>query len=164
MGKLISWVAVILLLAVVPFGSWYYLKGGLDYRKKALSELIVKDSIPSSIDSLHLLSGKTTVLSFSTDSASRIVFASLLKQFEKTPGFQVMNIDTMTSDGSFLFSRNEDFSRFMATYEGKNFVLVDTSLNIRNSYSQSDEEIRKLIEHVAIVIPRQKESDIQLKK
>jgi hypothetical protein len=70
----------------------------------------------------------------------------------------------MTSDSSFLFSRNEDFSRFMATYEGKNFVLVDTSLNIRNSYSQSDEEIRKLIEHVAIVIPRQKESDIQLKK
>ncbi|MBK6785648.1 MAG: hypothetical protein IPG79_19310 [Saprospiraceae bacterium] len=62
MRKLISWIAVGILLIFVPLGSWFYLKQGLDYRKNALEELKPKDNLDSIPDSLNVFKYKTTLL------------------------------------------------------------------------------------------------------
>ena len=44
------------------------------------------------------------------------------------------------------------------------FALTDAKQKIRNTYRFNDAEIVKLIEHTAIVLPREKEKDIVLKR
>ena len=41
---------------------------------------------------------------------------------------------------------------------------MDTAMRVRNVYDNDAESIKKLVEHIAIVLPRQKESDIEMKK
>ncbi|MCE2788828.1 MAG: hypothetical protein LW630_02815 [Saprospiraceae bacterium] len=163
MAKWISWIALFLLLVVVPFGSWYYLKSGLDYRKKALSDLLPKDSISFNLDSLSIFRGNTTVLVLGQDTTSYQVIRTINKQFEKVPHFQCLFQDTAAaSDGFNILPQGyavEDLQKYQLGY-----LLIDTSAKIRNSYAASKHDVKKLIEHTAIVLPREKESDIELKK
>ena len=140
MGKLLSWIVLGLFLVVVPFISWYYLKEGLDYRKKALSELIAKDSISVELDSLQKLAGRTTLL---LNKSSKDV-TDLIPPIIHLPENYISQLRTKYADQS--------------------FILIDTSLFIRNTYKHDMDAVRKMIEHIAIVIPRVKESDIKMKQ
>ncbi|MBK8625848.1 MAG: hypothetical protein IPN86_09890 [Saprospiraceae bacterium] len=156
MGKLISWVAVLLLLVVVPIGSWVYLNKGLNYRKAALAELIPKDSISANLDTLDLLKGKVSLIILENSKTAEIVKA-LEDQFNNSQGFQIIYKDSMVGN-SFLpnsylgdfFNKEDDFS----------FALLDERMRVRNYYKNDIESVRKMVEHIAIVIPRPKETDI----
>jgi hypothetical protein len=159
MGKLISWVAVILLLGVVPIGSWVYLNKGLNYRKAALAELVPKDSINISLDTLKLLSDKTTLIVLRDKDTNEIVEA-IKDQFKNAQGFQVLYRDSIGGSNYLplgyaggYFIKDDNFS----------FVLVDTKLKVRNYYKNDIGSVKKMIEHIAIVIPRPKEADIEQK-
>lgn len=161
MGKLVSWVAVVLLLLVVPLGSWFYLNKGLNYRKGALAELIPKDSIAISKDTLKMLTGKTSVVVLKTDNKTEQFLADIQEQFKNTPHFQIIYRDSIPGN-SFL---PKDYLKInFLPYENQNFVLIDEKLRIRNSYTSELDQVRKMVEHIAITIPRPKESDIEMKK
>jgi hypothetical protein len=158
MGKLISWLLLGLFVVIVPLGSWFYLKKGLDYRKGALMELTAKDSIESSIDSLHLLIGKTSVIVLDSLVDADIT-AGIRDQFKNTPGFQVIFIN-----GSDETKWPKDYlGSFLSKYQDSGYMLIDTAGKVRNVYDNSDEGIKKLIAHTAIVIPRPVEADIKVK-
>lgn len=158
MGKFITWFFLILLVVVVPLGSWFYLKKGLDYRKGALSELAVKDVIEKSSDSLDLLYGKTSIIVIDTQIHENIL-GSIREQFKNTPGFQVLNA---VKDSTYSWPSGY-LGNVWIRYKESSFVLVDTAGNIRNVYASDSVSIKKLVEHTAIVIPRPKESDIKMK-
>lgn len=158
MGKLISWLLLGLFVVIVPLGSWFYLKKGLDYRKGALKELTAKDSIESSIDSLHLLIGKTSVIVLDSLVDADIT-AGIRDQFKNTPGFQVVYINGRDETQW----PNEYLNSFLSKYQGRGYMLIDTAGKVRNVYDNSDEGLKKLIEHTAIVIPRPVEADIKVK-
>lgn len=161
MGKLLSWIVLGLFLVVVPFISWYYLKEGLDYRIKALSELIAKDSISVELDSLKKLAGKTTLLLNKSSKDVTDLIPPIEEQFKNTQGFQIISFDTIPG----IIHLPENYLNQIRTkYADQSFILIDTSLFIRNTYKHDMDAVRKMIEHIAIVIPRVKESDIKMKQ
>ncbi len=161
MGKLLSWIVLGLFLVVVPFISWYYLKEGLDYRKQALRELSVKDSIKVELDSLGILRGNTTLLVVQTGKEVTDLLSPIQEQFKNTKGFQIISFDPTTG----IAHLPKDYlSQLRSKYTNESFILIDTSLHIRNIYTHDMDAVRKMIEHIAIVIPRVKESDIKMKQ
>jgi hypothetical protein len=158
MGKFISWLLLGLFVVVVPLGSWFYLKKGLDYRKGALQELIAKDSLERSIDSLGLIFGKTSIIVLDTLVDSSIT-SGIRDQFKNTPGFQVIHT---AGDHETQWPRPY-LESFFDKYDGSAYMLIDTSGKVRNVYENNDKELKKLIEHTAIVIPRPVEVDIKVK-
>jgi len=158
MGKLITWFFLIILVVIVPLGSWFYLKEGLDYRKGALLELTPKDSIPRDSDSLQIIFGKTSIIVIDSLVKNDII-EKIREQFKNTPGFQVSFI----SENSTSALPAEYLKDVWVRYAGNSFVLIDTAGNIRNAYKNDSLSIKKLVEHTAIVIPRPKESDIKMK-
>ena len=87
------------------------------------------------------------------------ITAGIRDQFKNTPGFQVVytNVDDETQwPGSYL-------KGFFDKYQGSAYMLIDTSGKLRNVYENTDNDLKKLIEHTAIVIPRPVEADIKVK-
>lgn len=160
MGKLVSWVAVILLLVVVPLGSWYYLNQGLNYRKTALSELHPKDSISLHQDTLNLLKDRTTLVVLDKNNTSSIIDA-VGDQFKNAQGFQVLHYDSTSTSDVIPFHYSNGF---FDTKQGYAFVLIDQDLKIRNFYKGDMVSVKRMIEHIAMVIPRPKEADIKQKQ
>lgn len=159
MSKLVSWIAVLLLLVIVPFGSWVYLSKGLNYRKSALAELKPKDSISIKLDTLNLFAGKTTLLVLQNQGSDEIVNA-IEEQFKNAQALQVLYKDS-TKLRSYV--PNNYLGGF---FEGRRefaFALIDKDLLIRNYYSLDIESVKKMIEHIAIIMPRPKELDIEQK-
>ncbi len=161
MGKLLSWIVLGLFLVVVPFISWYYLKEGLDYRKQALSELKVKDSIQIELDSLLILKGNTTLLVLQSGKEVTDLLHPIQEQFKNTQNFQIVSFDQTSG---FDYLPLGYLSQLKSKYNDESFMLIDTSLYIRNTYKHDMDAVRKMIEHIAIVIPRVKESDIKMKQ
>jgi len=161
MGKLLSWIVLGIFLVVVPFISWYYLKQGLDFRKNALMELTPKDSISYNTDSLDIITRKTTLLVLTNGEGISDIIPPILQQFKNTDGFQVLSYDSLPGIQQLP---DKYLSDVRSRYSDKSFILIDSALNIRNSYMHDMNSIRKMVEHIAIVIPRVKESDIKMKQ
>lgn len=161
MGKLISWIAVFLLLVVVPIGSWVYLNKGLNYRKAALSELLPKDSIDIRLDTLNLFVGKTSLVVLKNNASTTEVIKSLSEQFANTQGFQIVFKDSTDNN---LFTPAGYLNGYLAKDINNSFLLIDEKMKVRNVYKDDVASVKKMVEHIAIVIPRPKEADIEQKK
>lgn len=161
MGKLISWIALALLLFVVPFVSWFYLQKGLEYRKNLEREVVAKDSVRITEDTLHLLRGKTSVISFAGTVGGDKVVEGILQQFKDVPRFQILSGGAVADN---IAVPPGYFDALASRYAGKKYMLVDTSCRIRNIYMDNTEDIKKLVEHIAVVLPRKEEADIKIKK
>lgn len=162
MGKLVSWIALAFFVVVVPFISWYYLKLGYNYRKQILAEVKVKDSIDILLDSIDVFKAKTTVLILKRTDKSNNLSKGLLEQFKNMNGFQVASYDSLSTNTTIV--PNTYLTNLQSKYQGNSVLLIDTSLRIRNAYNDDPASIKKLIEHIAVILPRQKEADIKMKK
>lgn len=162
MGKLISWLALGFFVVVVPFISWYYLKQGYNYRKQILSEVKIKDSLDVTQDSMAYFKSKTTVLLLNRTEKSETLAKGLLEQFKKINGFQIASFDSLSSLTTIIPANY--IKSYQTKYANNSILLIDTSLRIRNAYNDDPESIKKLIEHIAVILPRQKEADIEMKK
>ncbi|MCB0659984.1 MAG: hypothetical protein KDC04_03550 [Saprospiraceae bacterium] len=155
-----SIIAIIVLAAltiVVPLGSWYYLKMGHDYRKEALKQLLPKDSIDYTFDSLGIFKGKVTVFTGADTDTS--IQRKINDQFGNSPFFQMYSCNKLQSE----FASDNVFRKKLDAYCLKDFVLVDTSLRIRNTYQSDLESLKTLVAHIAILLPQKKELDIKMK-
>jgi hypothetical protein len=161
MGRLISWIALAFFILVVPFISWYYLKKGFDYRRALISEIVPKDSIPSLLDTSFLFRGKTTVFSKTGFTDNSVLVKGLEEQFQKVINFQLVTVDSLTGLNIIPADYLTDF---FGKYGANQLILMDTAMRVRNVYNNDAQSIKKLVEHIAIVLPRQKESDIEMKK
>lgn len=160
MGKLVSWVVLGLFLVIVPFGSWYYLQKGLDYRKNALRELEIKDSLSIRVGTFRLFQNKTSLVVLDVSDDIYKIKEALQEQYKSSIGFQIL-YPIAQSDVVLL---PEDLLKyFKSKYPDDTFVLVDESRMIRNTYKSDEASVKKLVEHIAIVLPRPKESDIKMK-
>lgn len=161
MEKLISRIALVLLLLVVPFVSWFYLRKGLEYRKALVREVVVKDSVRISEDTLKLLKGKTSVISMAGGIEANSIISGLYEQFKEVPRFQILSSGGRVEDKEIPSGY---FEALAARYRDNKFILVDTAGMIRNVYMDGKEDIKKLVEHIAVVLPRKEEADIKSKR
>ena len=163
MQKHISTIAVMVLVFIVPFGSWYYLKQGLDYRKDALVTLAPKDSIDSRLDTLAFFRGKTTiVVNKSSDDLDKLI-STIKDQFKNTPKFQVVYKDSSVHNSGIIIPKMY-LNDFFKKYQDRQYLLIDEKLKLRNVFGFDKESTKKLIEHTAIILPRPKEADIEVKQ
>lgn len=161
--KNIMGVIVVILLFIVPFGSWYYLQSGLDYRKDALKQLQPKEDVTSFIGDPSFLAGRTTLIQFRD--INEAVLPEYFDQYKESHTFLLVS----NQSPSIIDKRWKQMDAFMSAsfknhYQDAAMVLVDTSMMVRNIYTSSPQDITKMIEHTAIILPRVKEVDIKMKK
>lgn len=154
---------VFCLIAIVPFGSWYYLQSGLNYRKEALKELEPKMKFEVEGFDDSLLKSKTTLLQVSN--INNEILPEVYDQYSKSETYQVYSLQTPGEDSEDWFSLSGDLAKKISLqFDNSSLILVDTSGIVRNSYSSDPKEIAKMIEHTSIILPRIKEIDIKMRK
>jgi hypothetical protein len=154
---------VFILIAIVPFGSWYYLQTGLNYRKDALKELEPKGIFSVNGFDNSLLKSKTTL--FQLKQVDEKVLPEIFDQYNKSETYQVVAIELPSvPHNNWKIISPELANSISSKYNNAGFILVDTSMMVRNSYPADMDGVRRMIEHTSIVLPRIKEMDIKLKK
>lgn len=161
--KIITKFAVVALIILFPLASWYYLNTGLDYRKTALQEVKTKGKFKftSEVGSVHL-KDYTTVLFADKNLDTEMI--KIYNQYKQAPGFQMIELtrDTSTTKDWDQLLVSQHVLDTIAQEENKIF-LIDKDLELRKSYSNSNEDFKLLVKHIAIVIPRDIEPDIKLR-
>lgn len=148
------------MLFVLPAGSWWYLNKGFDYRKQILEEIEIKSSLlenqginESTKDQLrNLLMNKISVVV--NKAGLNIEEKETVQKLEKKYGgrelFQVVNLEHIGAQN--------------VTQLNKDIYLIDQELNIRNEYNFETESIKKLVEHIAALIPMPVREEVKLKR
>lgn len=158
--------AVIFMLFVLPAGSWWYLKSGLEYRIQVRNETEIKSPFDQQLTGLSE-SSKKTVLSKLKDKISVINFDSPLTQEQEDVVSRI--VEKYGERDLFQFIDFEDLEHG-SDLDVTNFksdspiYLVDQELQIRNGYTWEEESIKKLVIHIAAVLPIPGRETISLKR
>lgn len=158
MKKLVSWIVLIAMLGVLPLGSWFYLKQGLDYRKAALEELRSKQTIEGNNFMSLAMQGKTTLWVLDSSKAQKALIP-IKEQFKDAYTFQIAG-SWVENDVIYIPSHVKDS---IITNREYVYALVDTSMHIRNFYTANDQQLKTMVEHLAIILPNAKDKDIKMK-
>lgn len=162
MKYLVSAVLFILVF-VLPIGSWFYLKTGLDFRKEALTSLESKGKVHDALKiNGDVLKGKTSLIEVNGIDAEQR--ALLFDQFKEAYTFQYLapsNVGIV--DSNFIAPLRYDV--LDSNYKDVSFMLVDTALNIRNSYTVREKaDLERLVTELSILLPKKAPKDLKLKK
>jgi hypothetical protein len=183
-------VTIILILFLLPFVSWYYLKSGLNWRKQA--QEIMNGTKPFPAGSFKTAGGKAlstedledyvSIISFlpcGEDQASVDVLREIYSQFKGTNkayyilldscGIQRDSLADDEMKNWFVLPCNDstDLCEVMKADwpAGKTFALVDRNKVIRSYYAiQTRDEKRTLVEHMALLLPRERQEKVELKR
>lgn len=157
------------MLCIVPLGSWYYLKKGLDYRKDSMEKLKGTTSIYELCPSVDVVKGETTLIAKVRSNKNYLKELSLLmSEFDDVPNLMCLVIDgpdstTKSQDlkipEQFKFQKRED----ACNYKFAELTLVDTAGIIRRSYPSNEQGYIEIIEHLAFILPSPEERDIKAK-
>ena len=179
---------LLLVLFILPAGSWYYLKKGADYRMEHIKDMTSKgDFVQSNIigitkDNIDSLRSKTILLGISNGDQSPMIDTMnrqvelLVDQFGDRDDLKVIRvISDESGGGDFMESKkmehlwianqsNESIKNFGVKSEMKKpfWSLVDYKGQIRNYYSIDDFE--KLVVQSAMILPVEKRKKIDLKR
>jgi len=156
--KYLRGLAIVVVIFVLPAGSWYYLQSGYDYRLNALQELEPKGQLQKlnlDQDQPEFFYGKVTLICLCETVSSQDL--STLEQIEEkydSRGFQLLKWS----------SSDVDFQNLNGKYGKDNLILVDKDRELRSTYSFEEDEIKDLVKHIAIVIPLPTRKKIKLKR
>jgi hypothetical protein len=148
--KYFNGVFVALMIIGFPFLSWYYLTGGIEYRKTALKELenkVIfneKDLLDSSH---HALIGKLLLVDIN---GSTVSYEKLFNQFNKAPEF---NIISHNVDKGYSALSEEEVKKLETKYAGTNFLLIDAEGMERRRYKDTNDDMLLLVKHIATLLP-----------
>ena len=166
-----------LLLIGLPLGSWYFLKGGLEWRKEKVQDLKTKDLFFSAFeftksdkDRLYeIMAHRTCVVKL--NAPINELDSMVIDQFDNAHTFQFVSFEKTTDKSNKWTSKSAvryykpkaqkpRYSRIADT----DYVLVDTSGYVRQYYSGNGKQVFKtLVEDVAVILPRRKAKDISVK-
>ena len=153
---------VVIMLFLLPLGSWYYLQSGLDYRKEALRQLEPKGKFQSTFLNQGQLAAKTTMIHLKEVEGDPV--SEIYGQYGDSETFQLFSIDTPEKGAQNWIQLDAlAANSISAAYDDAGFLLIDTSGQLRNTYPANLEGVKFLIEHTSIVLPRVKEMDIKMK-
>lgn len=175
--KYIKSILVLVLLFGLPAASWYFLKGGLDWRKGKVEELVQKgrflfafDFTNQDKDRLYeLMTHRTCVVKMKNDLND--LDKKVIDQFKKAHTFQFIclakegkNLQNWNKVMSEKYHRPQMMSSKNPNFQKAEYMLVDTSGFIRQFYHKDDKEtLTRIIEDLAVILPRKKEKDIVMK-
>lgn len=155
--------AVASLVIIVPFGSWYYLQTGLNYRRALSKELVPKAQV-SNLSSSTIFEGATTLLARPLVTLSlRDTLKVIFDQYQDGLTFQLVDLGYAGQ----LWDANHQSVPVDSLAEvipaDMQFALIDIDGQVRRYYDSSPSDVNKLIEHLAIIIPKPKRQDIKMR-
>lgn len=172
--KFVAAAVVILILIGLPIGSYLYLRSGYMYRLDALESLDVKGALDADFycftasDSIkygELLGYTLVVTPCELEEEWKTKMTQLDEQFTSSPTYRSLKLEgdeIMKSTGYADCYFTPQFF-YDGLFREHSFVLLDTSLQIRNFYAPDEPGFKKLVEHLAILLPREKEKKIEFK-
>ena len=175
-------IALFLLLVVLPVGSWFYLKSGLNYRKEAFSHLgnfgKLSDLYFKDLESKRFLSDTNHVVLvnlFSIDSVNLNNLKKITKAYEQRNDFYGVNLSCDTSlifpyDKSLrpLYAdrssceKLEGIRNSISAHVGHpiNTILINSKGVIVNGYDVNiKSDMAEMIKHISIILPGNKKVD-----
>jgi hypothetical protein len=182
---------IVLILFLLPFVSWYYLQSGLDWRKQAQEVMSGTKPFPSSnyeardgrvltADSLDNHVSLVCFLPCNADAGEQItVLNEIYNQFKETNKAIYILLDSCQSaanamaDASrknwYVLPCNDSISLCNALLtdwpDDKVFALVDRKGVIRSYYGiGTKDEKRILVEHMSLLLPRERQEKVELKR
>lgn len=182
-------VTLVLILFLLPFISWYYLQRGLDYRKEA--QLVMNGNQPFPEGQWYdvkgikfnssQLEGRVTLVTVVPCNETKefsILLDQFYNQFKETQKATFIVLDSCNSFSSlsgkdlseyYVFSCNDSInpcSSILRLWPNeRSHALVDRKMIIRSFYkSQTEDEKRILLEHMALLIPRERSEKVELKR
>ena len=158
--KAITKIALVALIVGFPLASWYYLTIGLNYRKQALADLKPKGEwIMNGVDQLDVADRVSVVFS---GEELRDDMQLIYNQYKSNPLFQIVELAQDTTSNSpwkkVLFN-NQSLKDSVTT----TIFLLDQKRQLRRSYGTERKDLGQLVEHIAVVLPRDPELDIKMK-
>ena len=168
MNKLGTALLLLLLLVILPAGSWLYLKKGFNYRQQIMKDLENKvpfnDTLTTSDSVAIAVKNKCTLLALHSDEK---VLQDVYRQFKEAKGFQLIaennadifrqeykktnaEIDAMINN-SYKQINKTQLTELQSRFSGKDFILIDSLNQIRNTYTKAD--MTKLINHIPPLLP-----------
>lgn len=178
MKKNLKTVAILLLLFGLPAGSWYFLNGGLQWRKGKIEDLKPKErflynynfSDEDKTKIFEELSHRTAVVKLNSDLTDKDM--TIIDQFRNSPTFMffVMAKNVRIADAygkkvPLRYIKTMNITSQNYEYDNAQYLLVDTSGYIRKHYNWGAEEVHKnIVEDLAVLLPRKKSPDIKTKK
>lgn len=163
-------IALFLVLVFFPLGSWVYLQKGLDFRKALGKELEVKGvagdfiSAPTGID---FLEGKTSLVILPDATIDRKQLGEIYNQFKQAYTFQLINGNRSFDNSEFAQEKewsNISFTTNHSNLKDKTALIVDATMQVRNYYGGTDEELKSMVQQLAVSFPRKTARDIVEKK
>ncbi len=174
-------ILIILVLIGFPAISWFYLSSGLSWRIKAQDETLRKERLP---ETTFRLSGSDEELKVSAMAGYYYVIAVprdtqewqhlnvIHEQFSVRPDYRTLYpeaaapmpdsldrwINAVCVGGCVQFHN-------IAFAGGATAAIVDDSLYVRGRYDLSTvEQMRKMVEHLAVVLPVEKRERLELRR
>jgi len=178
MKKIITTVLIVIILFGLPLASWYFLKGGLDWRKSKIVELAPKGRFFDAFNFVNadkdrlfeLMAHKTCVVKFKGETTD--LDKSMIDQFKNAHTFQYIILSQGSEIPNGWSSKNleryyepQNAAPKAGKYPNLEYMIVDTSGYIRQYYNgKSNKVLTAMIEDLAVVLPRRPEKTVQMKK
>ncbi|HOY15130.1 MAG TPA: hypothetical protein PLY70_18415 [Saprospiraceae bacterium] len=147
--KKIGVFVVFAMLVGFPAISWYYLRGGVNYRKEAFAEMESKGPFDTSGLNKSLLDKIQNHVTIVDLNGSNETAKELLSQFDKVDEFLFLSNHQVDS----LKLAPEALEAYKKTYGNVDYVLVDLEGNVRSTYKDTSKDHKLLVKHVAILLP-----------
>lgn len=167
-----------MILFGLPAGSWYFLKDGFNWRKAKLEELAPKGRFLDSYDFSSLEKGKifeettykTTLVKINEDLSKNDI--TLIDQFKKSRTFlflvlsdHLITHEEFSSKQPLRYINASSIKTSNEQFKNANYMLLDTAGVVRQYYSGTDKEtLTKIVEDIAVILPRKITPDIEMKK
>lgn len=177
--KYIKSILLLMLLVGLPLVSWYFLNSGLEWRKSKVSDLKAKDiflksyqfSAEDKNNLFEIMTHRTCVVKLSDEKLNDNDKA-IIDQFNKAHTFKFVSLsktdgnnNSWTSKSAVRYFKPSTTEPVLSELKGMNYVLVDTAGYIRQYYKGSrKQDLARLVEDIAVILPRKKPKDIVLKK
>lgn len=167
MKYIISFIVLVLII-VLPALSWYYLRSGYDFRLDLIQKLEAKKLIDADLESTDGLSLKTT-LGHKTSLIVDKFKANLRRvedvhdQFDQAFTYQTVFVSNELCDvvqKPLQKCLQLDANVMHELLDGHAFAIIDTNMQVRNWYDDADTSYQKMVEHMAVVLPRVPNKDI----
>lgn len=165
MLKGFKFLVLILLLVVLPAGSYLYLKKGYDFRKGIMSDLSKMEPIKNvliSEDSVQVsYRGKCTLIALTENETTNQIY----NQFKDAKGFQMIAKENLNLNQKFKAKNYGEekqrmyfeldstlISQLVKQYKS-DYILLDSLGNVRRTYADEKEELRKMVIHISALLP-----------
>ncbi len=162
---MISAIAVAVVLCVAPIGSYLFLKGGFQYRLESLNQLVPKDIDPELqmlISEYAPFKGNARLIHVpgTSEKEELSVLDDIDDQIVDRERFDIYSFSANT----FTHKHKVDFVKAPAFINQYQFVLIDTSNQVRGVYPFGEDIRKEIIRHLSVVLPMPRQKTITLKR